>query len=161
MPDIEKVIKGLIACTSDNSQADDEWHDCENCPYAEDCATGNTGIGIPVMADAIVLLKEQDAKPPVHIHEEYPEHDWERKENGDIDDFAYDGDYHNGPMCKRCYYSFCIHCDPNGWNKKPCIIDEYNCPKCGRYISKGTKFCSDCGQAVKWNEAQCSGAILD
>ena len=96
------------------------------------------------------LLKELEAKPPVHIHEEYPEHDWEREENGDIDDFAYDGDYHNGPMCKRCYYSFCIHCDPNGWNKKPCIIDEYKCPKCGRYISKGTKFCSDCGPAVKW-----------
>ena len=96
------------------------------------------------------LLKEQEAKPPVHIHEEYPEHDWERKENGDIDDFAYDGDYHNGPMCKRCYYSFCIHCDPDGWNKEPCIIDKYKCPKCERYISKGTKFCSDCGQAVKW-----------
>lgn len=103
-----------------------------------------------IAENAIALLKEQEAKPPVHIYEEYPEHDWERKENGDIDDFAYDGDYHNGPMCKRCYYSFCIHCDPDGWNKEPCIIDEYKCPKCGRYISKGTKFCSDCGQAVKW-----------
>lgn len=103
------------------------------------------------LRDEIVkLLKEQEAKPPVHIHEEYPEHDWERKENGDIDNFAYDGDYHNGPMCKRCYYSFCIHCDLDGWNKKPCIIDEYKCPKCGRCIGKGTKFCRHCGQAVKW-----------
>ena len=33
------------------------------------------------------LLKEQEAKPPIHIHEEYKEHDWKRKENGDIDDF--------------------------------------------------------------------------
>ena len=96
------------------------------------------------------LLKEQEAKPPIHVHEEYPEHDWVRKENGDIDEFAYDGDYHNGPMCKRCYYSFCIHCDPNGWNNEPCIIDEYKCPKCGHIISKGTKFCSNCGQAVRW-----------
>ena len=96
------------------------------------------------------LLKEQEAKPPVHIHEEYPEHDWERNKNGDIDNFAYEGDYHNGPACTRCHYAFCIHCDPDGWNKEPCIIDEYKCPKCGRYIIRRTKFCSDCGQAVKW-----------
>lgn len=60
----EKVIKGLIACTSNDSQTDDEWHDCENCPYAEDCATGNIGIGIPVMADALTLLKEQNSVEP-------------------------------------------------------------------------------------------------
>jgi hypothetical protein len=103
-----------------------------------------------MLKDVLELLKEQEAKPPVHIHEEYPEHDWERDENGNIYDFACDWDYHNGPICKRCSYSFCIHCDPDGWNKEPCIIDEYKCPKCGRNISKDTKFCSDCGQAVKW-----------
>lgn len=98
----------------------------------------------------LALVKEQEAEPPVHIHEEYPEHDWVRDKNGDIDDFAYDGDYHNGPMCKRCHYAFCIYCKPDGWNKEPCIIDEYKCPKCGRYIIERTKFCSNCGQAVKW-----------
>ena len=103
-----------------------------------------------MIEDTIALLKEQEAKPPVHIHEEYPEHDWKREKDGDIDVFAFDVDFHNGPVCNRCYYSFCIHCDPDGWNKKPCIIDEYKCPKCGRRISKGTKFCSDCGQVVKW-----------
>ena len=109
-------------------------------------------VTIPRLAAerAVALLKEQEAKPPVHIHEEYPEHDWKRNEKGYIDDFAYDGDYHNGPVCKRCHYSFCIHCDPNGWNKEPCIIDIHKCPKCGRYIIRRTKFCSDCGQAVKW-----------
>ena len=62
MIDREKVIKGLIACTSDDSQAEDEWHDCENWPYCDICATGNTGIGIPVMLDALALLKEQDSE---------------------------------------------------------------------------------------------------
>lgn len=100
--------------------------------------------------NAIDFLKEQEAEQVIHVYEEYPEHDWVRKENGDIDDFAYDGGYHNGPVCKRCYYSFCIFCNPDGWNDEPCIIDEYKCPKCGRCISKGTKFCSNCGQAVKW-----------
>lgn len=101
---------------------------------------------------AIALLKERKAKQPIHIHEEFQEHDWYRNEAGEIDDFAFDVDYHNGPMCKRCYYSFCMHCDPNGWNKKPCIIDEYKCPRCKKYISKDTKFCSNCGQAVKWDD---------
>lgn len=146
--DREKVIKGLALCTNISQDGCLMF-----CPYKDEKDETYSGFCEQVLKqDALALLKEQEAKPPVHIHEEYPEHDWERKENGDIDDFAYDGDYHNGPMCKRCYYSFCIYCDPNGWNKKPCIIDEYKCPKCGRYISKGTKFCSDCGQEVKWND---------
>ncbi len=119
--------------------------DCAKCELVQDDRELDemyTGV--------VVLLDEKEAKPPVHIYEEYPEHDWKRKENGDIDDFAWDGDYHNGPMCKRCYYSFCVLCNPNGWDKKRCIIDEYKCPKCGMDISEGTKFCPDCGQAVKW-----------
>jgi hypothetical protein len=134
MTDREKVIEGLQKIIAD----DWIWKHADY--YAS------------LISDALDILKEQEAKPPVHIHEEYPEHDWYRDKNGDIDDYAYDGDYHNGPMCKRCHYGFCIHCDPDGWNKKPCIIDKYECPKCGSYIFKRTKFCSNCGQEVKWDE---------
>ena len=95
-------------------------------------------------------LKEQEAKQPIHVHEEFQEHDWYRDEDGKIDEFALDTDYHNGPMCKRCGYAFCMYCDPNGWNKEPCVIDEYKCPRCEKHISNGTKFCSNCGQEVKW-----------
>lgn len=28
-------------------------------------------------------------KPLIHIHEEYPEHQWRRKENGEIDDLQW------------------------------------------------------------------------
>lgn len=96
-------------------------------------------------------LKDVTAKPPVHIHEEYPEHDWERDEDGKIDWFALDYGFHNGPGCSRCNYSFCIHCDPNGWNKRPCVIDEYRCPSCGKYVCKGTRFCDICGQGMTWD----------
>lgn len=96
---------------------------------------------------AIELL---EAKPPIHIHEEYPEHDWETDEKGEVDVCAWGQEYCNGPMCKRCYYAFCINCEPNGWNKKPCIVDFFKCPNCGEKISKNTKFCDNCGQAVKW-----------
>lgn len=96
------------------------------------------------------VVERHTAKPPVHIHEEYPEHDWERDEDGKIDEFALDYGFHNGPGCSRCYYSFCIHCDPNGWNKKPCVIDEYRCPSCNKYVCKGTRFCDICGQEMAW-----------
>ena len=100
--------------------------------------------------DALELLKKQVPLEPIHIHEEYPEHEWETNEKGEIDEFAMDYGYHNGPSCKRCYYSFCMHCEPNGWNDKPCVIDYYKCPKCHKQICKNKAFCEYCGQAVKW-----------
>lgn len=98
---------------------------------------------------AIDLLK---ARAPIHIHEEYPDHDWETDEDGKINEWAMSYGFHNGPSCNRCGYSFCMHCKPNGWNERPCVVDYYQCPKCGRRISKGIKFCCDCGQEVEWNE---------
>lgn len=101
------------------------------------------------LVGAIDLLK---ARTPIHIHKEYPEHDWETYEDGNIDESAMSYGFHNGPYCKRCGYSFCVHCKPNGWSERPCVIDYYQCPKCERRISKGIKFCSDRGQEVEWNE---------
>lgn len=102
--------------------------------------------------EVIDLLKEQEPKPPIHIHEEYPEHDWETDEDGNIDECAMDEEFHHGPACKRCGYSFCICCNPNGFNEEPCVIDYYQCPKCGERILKNGKnieYCVNCGQAVK------------
>ena len=87
-------------------------------------------------------------KSLIHIHEEYPEHDWERTESGEIDDMAMSVGYHNGPFCKRCCYTFCVLCNPNGWNEEPCVIDEYRCPICNHLLSEKDRFCSYCGQAI-------------
>lgn len=87
-------------------------------------------------------------KPLVHKHEEYPEHQWRRTESGEIDDAAIIYGYHNGPMCERCGYSFCVLCDPDGWNKELCVIDEYHCPNCDHLLGKHDKFCGYCGQAI-------------
>ena len=100
--------------------------------------------------DALELLKKQVPMKPEHIHEEYPEHEWVTNEKGEIDEFAMDYDIHNGPSCKRCFYSFCMHCKPDGWNDEPCIVDYYKCPKCHKQICKNKAFCEYCGQAVKW-----------
>ena len=117
----------------------------DGCFYAE--------IRRPIVFNAIALLKEQEAKQPVHVHEEFKEHDWYRDEDGNIDEFAMEYGYHNGPACKRCGYSFCEHCKPNGWNEEPCIIDYYQCPKCRKHIpkyGKNIEYCVHCGQKVKW-----------
>lgn len=84
---------------------------------------------------------------PVHVHEEYPEHDWRREEDGTVDRFAYEVSYCNGPVCERCGWSFCTHCNPNGWTT-PCVIDEYLCPVCGRKLYGKDTRCDGCGQAI-------------
>lgn len=40
-------------------------------------------------------------------------HDWQRNEDGAIDEWAWESDVHNGPRCKRCGYNPCVLCDPN------------------------------------------------
>ena len=148
MTDIEKTIKGLTHCIAWNG-----LHECQpkvgdDCPYEDeaDCK-------LSLMRDVLTLLKKQQPKTPIHIHEEYPEHDWQTDEDGKIDEWAMEYDFHNGPACKRCGYSFCKHCEPNGWNKQPCVIDYYQCPGCGIRILKNggkTRYCDRCGQEVKW-----------
>lgn len=38
-------------------------------------------------------------------------HAWRRNEYGEIDFWATESGYHNGPMCDRCYDAFCEHCE--------------------------------------------------
>lgn len=95
-------------------------------------------------------LQERDtAKEILHIHQEFSEHQWRRTAEGKIDEFAMCFDYHNGPVCERCGYSFCEHCEPNGWNEEPCVIDEYRCPTCNENIGRSDKYCKNCGQRLK------------
>lgn len=123
---------------------------CVDCELVQD-----DGDLHEMYTNVICLMKKQEPKMPIHIHEEYPEHDWGTDEDGDIDEWAWDYEFHNGPTCERCGYSFCIHCKPNGWNDKPCVIDYYQCPNCEKRVYKGCKniiYCDNCGQAVKWDE---------
>lgn len=61
----------------------------------------------------------------------------------------------DGPMCKRCGYSFCVHCDPDGYDREPCVIEEYRCPTCSNHVDKTDKHCRYCGQRLKWEEKLC------
>ena len=96
-------------------------------------------------------LEKQIPKKPIHIHEVYPKHDWARDKNGEIDMWAMDVGFHNGPMCKRCYHSVCEHCEPD-WDEDECVVDEDRCPSCNKAFAFKPKFCKDCGQALDWSE---------
>ena len=55
MPDREKVIKALEMCIEDI--------ECSDCPYEEKCfAANDEPYAVPMMRDALELLKEQEAE---------------------------------------------------------------------------------------------------
>lgn len=37
-------------------------------------------------------------------------HSLKREDDGTVDIWAFDEDYHNGIMCIKCYDSWCYHC---------------------------------------------------
>lgn len=66
-------------------------------------------------------------KPLIHKHEEFPEHDWYRTEDGEIDEFAMSVGFHNGPchteanlrdseMCKKM--TSCPECRKAYWGEE-------------------------------------------
>lgn len=91
-----------------------------------------------------------------HIHEEYPEHDWAKDENGNIDFLAWYSDEtgYGGPKCTKCKIM-----PLDNENIGPCIVDEYVCPKCGNndikpfnYFAPKYNYCPICGESLDWSE---------
>jgi hypothetical protein len=39
------------------------------------------------------------------------QHAWKLDTAGEVDMTAADDDHHSGPMCLRCYESFCTYCE--------------------------------------------------
>ncbi len=136
------MIDRLTAMSWLEGLSQDDWRECHSDSEVQEIAR-----------QTLALLREQEPKSPIHIHEEYSEHDWETDEDGNIDEWVMDFEFHHGPACKRCGYSFCVNCKPNGWNEEPCVVDYYQCPKCGIRIFKDggkTMYCERCGQEVNW-----------
>lgn len=102
---------------------------------------------------AIESMEKQIPKKPKHIHEEYEKHQWKKKENGEVDDWAWGSGFCNGVVCERCGESICVHCNPD-YDDEPCIVDKDVCPTCGNvvYRYENKKYCGECGQALKWSE---------
>lgn len=74
-------------------------------------------------------------------------HRWHRRSDGEIDTFAWDASFCNGPLCELCGKSFCEHCRPD-WEER---VEEdcephFECSECGEFSKTGSEhFCSNCG----------------
>lgn len=100
-------------------------------------------------------LNKQIAKKPIWAEEIYEHHDWQKDEDGKIDEWGMSFGYCNGPLCKRCYHSFCKHCHSDEYEERlneKCDCSHYECPNCHKVVSKGVKVCTDCGQALDWSD---------
>lgn len=95
--------------------------------------------------------EKQRGKKPKHFYRKYGKHKWKRKENGEIDDFAWASEFHNGVSCERCYKDVCVHCDPDYNELDDCKEEHWNCPKCEKRVGWKSKYC-DCGQKLDWSE---------
>lgn len=130
-------------------------YDFMNGMYTDDLARDQTGTMVQARTQLELLcmkaIDKQIQKKPIHVHQVYPKHDWMLDSNGTIDMAAFEAGYCNGPMCRRCYHSVCVHCNSD-WDNDECVIDEDHCPSCNKKITKNNKFCPDCGQALDWSQ---------
>jgi len=53
-------------------------------------------------------------------------HEWRKNDDGTVDVFGLDDDigFHNGPICVKCYYSFCEHCNRGPIEECPGVLEE-------------------------------------
>lgn len=91
----------------------------ENLPFKE---ISEEIISMPTgeRLDWLVATKVFGLKEGVDFGK-FSEHNWKKDEYGDIDYFATEYDYCNGPSCERCHYGYCRHCYPDGGNE-PCEV---------------------------------------
>jgi len=100
-----------------------------------------------------VAKKVEQSEPKQGIYREvkHEGHTWRRKENGEIDEFAWDYEYHNGPVCEVCGETPCIHCNPDWKEDTDCVESIYECPACGERTAGRVSLCK-CGQRLKWGD---------
>lgn len=48
-------------------------------------------------------------------------HNWERDENGNIDEWAWESGFHNGVFCVDCGKAVCVNCNPDYMELDDCI----------------------------------------
>lgn len=70
-------------------------------------------------------------------------HKWETNGNGEVDEFAWDREFHNGPVCMICGFTPCVHCRP-GWEDDEGCKEHFVCSVCGKHEEKKYPYCH-CG----------------
>ena len=141
-------IQGKLNCMERCDRFDCKNTDeCDNCEYCY--AQGTFGEQTESFSMAINALEKQIPKKPKHTLIKHGKHAWRKKENGEVDDFAWDFEYHNGVTCEVCGETVCVHCNPEYDELTDCEEEYWNCPSCGKKIYYKSK-CCDCGQKLNW-----------
>ena len=94
-----------------------------------------------------------DVAPVVHGKRvKAKKHNWKKDIDGEIDLWAWEEGYCNGPLCLECGESFCIHCEEKNrgkdaiefkLNEETCC-ERIVCSVCGRTVPKDAQYCN-CG----------------
>lgn len=74
-------------------------------------------------------------------------HVWQKDDNGNIDEFAVDSGFHNGPRCIICHDEFCTHCEPS-WENTGCYREHFECKECHAVVDENAKYCYECGRKL-------------
>lgn len=117
----------------------------ENCPYIDGlCGT-----------HAQCRDCDSSGRLVVHSVHHYKHHNWRRNKKGEIDFWAFESGFCNGPRCERCHAYFCEHCvdDPDKelaieWD---CVVEFDSCPWCDhtlKGIDDNWKNCPYCGKRI-------------
>lgn len=95
-------------------------------------------------ADSIKEIPAADVAPVVH-GEWIPttKHKWETDENGKIEEYAWDHEFHNGPACVICGAHPCVYCNP-AWEEDENCYEHFVCSICGRHEEVKHPYCH-CG----------------
>lgn len=75
--------------------------------------------------DVPTFFRAKTTEEREQLQQEYIEKNEITRDTAEIDDWAYTNNYCNGPRCRRCGHTFCMHCEPNYDEKLhegPCII---------------------------------------
>lgn len=99
MTDREKVIKGLVRCIEKQDAVINRNHgfNCIACPYIRRCESIGYLIGLPLMRDALALLKAQEPVEPIRMN--HTENKYR--------------DYYRCPICKEDLsyeQNYCPYC---------------------------------------------------
>lgn len=78
-------------------------------------------------------------------------HIWQKDEDGEIDLWARASDFHNGPVCRVCWESPCVHCRPD-WQSIPCTEKHSECSVCGEPQIEESNYCPNCGAKMDMEE---------
>jgi len=135
--EVDSKIKNVFANTSTSI--------CHNCDHKDEYIEE-----LETEVEELKALKEKSvAKSPKRKYVKCGKHKWKRRENGEVDDWAWDYNYCNGVVCDVCGKTVCVHCIPNYDDLEDCEIEDYICPTCGEIVEYEEHHCK-CGQRFDW-----------